>query len=556
MADNNIKFTIGSDFQDSGFTAAKQSIGDINKQVKSGARDIAGFAQSFGVLDGQAAKAASALTGLLSAAMTLNPITIGITAAISALSWAMNECREREEKLRKEQEEHRKAMENLLTITNNGLYQAAIEEAKQLGNEYMRITTHANEMTAAINALNNERASGGVLQLQADKIVAVFNEVTEEGKQLVASEYDLKIATAQAAQARAAAEAKLEEAHNAVAQQEGKIANLVEQRAALEKRLQTMQENNAQVHLAEKSVREKVLAQIQEMQNKIDGIDANIAREKEKLEVAIVKEQTAVEARANAETSISSKEYEAEAKHDALVEAIEARKNAEAEAAEAAKETAELDAQIAADKQAQEDELKEYEQSLAEATQDLTATRNQLASVEQSLAAAEAAYQKKLNDYNDTTNLTNVAAREQVANTRGLKGGMLDGGTQKKIIDLNVKGKLQEAVNGGKVNSVKDMQRFERQAQREARNDISKAQRQALREAQEYDRLKKLNPKLLSKQDKDFLDKMDQLRAQDEKKKGELDKAKNDVEKAREDRRKVIEKLDKINEQLKGLGAN
>lgn len=558
MASNNIVFKIGSTFEGEGFKRAREAVGAINKDAKGGSMAMNALANSIGVMDGKAAKAVSAVTGMLSSVMSLNPVVLGITAAISAFSWALNELREHEEAVKKAAEDLRKSHEELATKINQQIFDKAISDAKALGAEYDRITKHANEMTSAINALNNQTASGGILQLQADKVVAVFNEISEEGKQLVAAEYDLKIATAEAALMRQRAEQNLEAASQAVADQEGEIENLLQQRAGMEIQLNRLQENNVAFETASREEREKWLKNIADLQARMAEVDSRIIAGNEKLEVLQVKEQTAVEARNAAEIQATTKIETCTQKQAELEAEIEKRAAEEAQAAEIAKAQEEgmrLEIEARENQRMMEEELAKAEKDAADAVKKAEQAQKDQAAAAEALKNAELAYASKMSDYINSGMATFDAANGLVQSEgKGLRGGQIPVDVQKSIQTTVADQKVDDAIRNGAVSTVKEMGKLNRQGMREARDLINKTQNQQLREAQAYKRLKEMNPKALASSDKVFMERYEKLLKANEDRKQELKNAKDAVDKQAENVKKTAQNMDEVVKMMKGLG--
>ena len=86
MAEQKIRFSIGTDYNGEGMLRAKNGIIQLNRSTNMAAEAVSKFATSFGGIDAKCATAARAITSVMNAFVSLNPIMLGVTAATAAFT--------------------------------------------------------------------------------------------------------------------------------------------------------------------------------------------------------------------------------------------------------------------------------------------------------------------------------------------------------------------------------------------------------------------------------------------------------------------------------------
>jgi hypothetical protein len=161
------------------------------------------------------------------------------------------------------------------------------------------------------------------------------------------------------------------------------------------------------------------------------------------------------------------------------------------------------------------------------------------------LAAAQKEYEAKLREYNSAENLTKRASQESVAGVK-LKNGLLPVDVQKGIQMTVADQEVDDAIRNGAITTVKEADNLQRQAMREARDAISKNQRQQIAEAKRYERLKELNPKALASTDREFMAKYEKLLEHQRNQKEDLKKSKDKMEEAAKELKSIKTKMEQL----------
>lgn len=542
MAEQHLQFSIGSTFSGEGFKQAQQTVGELNGAVTKGAGYVGQLSSAMGGLDGTVGKAARALSGMLAALTSGNPILLGVTAAVSALTWAYSKLKEQQEEAKKEAEEFIRTQSAFNEQLNTKFVTEATSRMASLAKEFERITKHANDLTAAMSSLDSARAQGGIIALQAEKVAAVMAEVSDEARNLTAAEYDLKIATAKAAAARQASQAELDKAHQAVVDEENRIANLAEQRAAvlnsistLEKSLENAKRNNLTSY-------ESGVKKLETLRSKLAEIDEKTATTREHIQVLLVQEQTAAEKYNNA---VASAEIEVTAATGKIADLKQKAEDAAAATADLATQETEL-ASLKEEEAARLAQEKELRQEAAKVQQDVNDAAKDLADAERAYAAALAAY---------NANFEDNKMSEGVFNGKSRSGRMaipvrIDGAIKAEVVAKS----LEDAINNGLVKSVKDMDKFAKERARELDQAEKEKWRQLAVEKQKYDQLMEKRQSTLSQRDKDFMQKFETLRDAAEAQKNAVEEAKQRVEEAKQRDQDNHDNLQAIADKIKNLG--
>ena len=529
-----ISFEIGSTFSGEGFKAAQAATSTLNTGVRNAAGEMTKITSALGGMDNAVGKAASAMTGMLNTFMTLNPVMIGITAVISALTFAYNEHKKGTEELKKWTDELKESMAKMADASNASFTDAIITRIRNAERSFEQLTKHANDMTAAMNGLANAQAQGGVIALQAEKLQAVMNQATEEARQLTAAEYDLRIATEKAAAGRLKAQQQVEAAQEAIANTEKEIWNLEIQRESALKAVTILEERIAENKKNGIANEENDNKRLSALRNEIANIDGRIVAAKNRLEVEVVKEQTATVNLANASTQAQMEIDTAAGRISDLKSATEAATEAEKRATE------EKEAQTAKLK-----EQREVQEEAAKAQKDVNEAAKDVAAAERAYAAALAEYEKNFAD--------NKMAEDIFDQKRdkGLAVPVKISGTVKAEV---VSHDLEKAINDGLIRSVKDMDRFNRDRAKQLDKEEREKWHQLKQEKEKYDRLMERSRKTWSRQDLDFVKKFEKLRDTAEAHKKAIEEAKQRLKDAQQREKDNHDNLKKIKNKLEDLG--
>lgn len=550
MADQHLKFHIGSEFSGEGFKQAQAAVSSINSKVNHAYGAFNKVAGAMGGMDSSAAKAAASVTGLMNAFLSGGAVGAAITLTISAVTAAFSYFKTKAEDAKKSMEDFRAASVSLASSVNNDIFNRAISDAEKLSKNFETITKHANAMTAAITSLSREQAKGGALDLQAEQIVTVMNEITSEGANLKAAEYEMRRALENAAQVRAQGERDVAAAHQKIVDTENKIVNLGEQRAAILSSVAHLENNIAVMRQrlagAEEEEKKKYLqnqkdweSKLNELKKRTESIDNEILNEKNIIKVLTLDEQTAIQKSANANKQAENAILQLEA-------AAEQRARQEREAFE--KKRKELQAQ----------------ETLTALNKEAQAAQEVLNEAKKHTAEAEKEYAASLKKYQE--NYAKNKINEEIFLGKRNDQGM------SKIVDVSaetlrdiVKFESQQRADKGAFRSVRDRDNFERERIRELKTEVNKDLFQTRKEAQRYEQLKNKSDKSLSVQDREFKKKYEDMMideamrlADQAAKKRELERAREAQDQAQREaaaaQQEAAEYAKKIHQQLKNLG--
>lgn len=542
MADQHLSFSIGSTFSGEGFQAAQNTVTELHKSTVVAVGAVNQLGSAMGGMDSCAAKASRAVTTLLNALMSANPVTVAITLAVGALTAALSSLKEAQAAAKAAADDFIKTQSAVNERINAGLVERAVANMKDLSREFETVTKQASDLAAAVYSLDRERSKGGIIALQAEKVSAVMNEVTEEARRLVAAEYDLKIATEKAAAARYSAELDLSKAHQDVLDQEHRVANLSSQRAevldtlaTLEKSVATAKENN----LTSYQSGEAKLASLRE---KLAEIDDSIASAKARTQVLLINEQTATEKLNNAVAAAEIEVVAATGRIDDL------KRNAEAAAA-AEGDLADKSSELAATRDAEAERLKaeaEAKKEYADVQASVNEAAKELEAAERDLAAALAKYAA---NYAENEMTGNIFAQSRRRSSMSVPV-RVEGRIKADVVAKDV----ESAIKGGLIGSVRDMDNFSRQRSRE----VDQLERDKLKqlevETQKYQRLQEQSRKTWSKADVDFVRKFEMIRAAAESQKREIEEARDRVKAAEQREKENNTNLKSIVKKMNSLG--
>ena len=230
MADNTIKFNIGSVFSGEGFKKARAAVADMNQATKQSTQVVSMLASNLGMLDAKYAKATNAITGMLTVLSSGNPVLMAAQIGMVALTGIMEKMREKADKLKEAadlQAQYVARMRDALVAAYNDEQAKRMEKhlaiIESIGKEFDEITRSANEFTAAVNKLDATRDAGGIIQMQIDKLLAVANS-SGANAGLIAAQKDYEIALRQNAIREKRAGEALDAANKARLDAQGKVA--------------------------------------------------------------------------------------------------------------------------------------------------------------------------------------------------------------------------------------------------------------------------------------------------------------------------------------------
>lgn len=530
MAEHSISFKIGSYFKGEGFQKAAKTTKDLNSNVRQAAEITSTLAGSIGGLDTSAARAATAVSGLLAVISSGNAAMIAVNLAVMGISKVMEHLNRQHEEAKKRAQELREAQEKAFSDDLAAKVEKLQNRIKAITGDFAVVAKQAQAMTAALNSLNSADDAGGIIALETEKLNAMLAAHTEAERQAIEKTYELKIATEKAAIAKAQGADKIAAAEQAFAQAITQQSIVAEQLTQLEYTRVELEKQRAELDASETKQREQLDAEISKLKAKeleLKNRQIELQNQREILDVKLdeVKQQAL-----NAEQQALNAIKALELKNLQAAEALEAKRQATKEAKLATIENKET-------KKAQTVEIKSAIEIQREAN---AAARN--------LAAAQKEYEAKLKEYNSAENLTKRAAQDFIGGSGvKLKGGLLPVDVQKGIQMTVADKTVDDAIRNGAVTTVKEVDQLQRQAMRESRDAISRNQRQQILEAQRYERLKDIDPEKLASADQDFMMKYNKLLEHQKNQQADLTKSKDKMVEA-------AKTLESINTKLKELG--
>lgn len=507
MAEKSLVLTIGGIFKGDAFKKARAAVVEMNGDIKKGAGAASQLAAAFGGLDASASKSLRAVAGMAQAIATFNVTAIATQGMMTAINWYFADMKERAEAAAAAAKELKAATAAAFSNTLSAQITSVNNEVKNLAADFDSITKQANAFTAALEGVRAAGAQGGILKLQTEKLQAMMDAHTEAERQAIEAEFNIKIAAQKRIDAEeagaeriAAATEAMEQNQKRVANIDGQIAKISEERAHLEETLLIERASNGENTAKLEAEIAKFKQQEIELERKRNDALAN----GDVLELNL---QKAKQDAANATEAATQGVMAAQLADNRLKEAKHAREVAE----KAAKEAAELDAAAKVQDAQEVKTAAEIQADVNKAAKDLE--------------AAQKDYISKLREYNSAENLVARAAQAQ-AGKGGLNSqGLLPVDVQKSIQTTVADAAVDDAIRNGAVNTVKEMGKLQRETMRQARDTISATQKQQLAEAKRYKRLQEMNPKALASADVDFMKKYEKLLAHQQKQKDELEKA-------------------------------
>lgn len=541
MADNTIKFSIGSAFSGEGFQKAKAAVADVNNNVRQAAGNATRLAGAFGEMDASAAKAMGAATGLIQALLTMNVTTIAVQGVMMALNLYLGELKERAEAAKQKADELAASVKAAFNATMADRMKSLQDEVKAIGDDFERVAKQAQSFAAALEGVRSSQAAGGIAALEVEKLNAMLAAHTEAERLNIEQSYALQVA-----------QARLTEAEQAGAQ---KIQAVTDEMEANQKRLGVIDEQLAKIR-ADRAQMEEVMAAAKasedknwiEIQKRVNELKAQEeALEQKRIdtenasEILELKLQKTKEDANTAQLNATAAVKQAELAQRLTTQQLQERADKEKLAAAAAEEQKLKDA-----------ELRDAKFDYTEKIKDAATIQKEANDAAKALEAAQRAYMAALDNY-----MNSGAALNGVFGTD--KSGMGKSGT----ISVNVvKGvsmqvadaKVDDAIRNGLVNTVKDADKLQRDAQRAVRNQLNKDSGQRAKESQRYERLMKTQPKNWSKSDADFVQKFEKIKAAQEAAKKALEETKKKAETEAENAKKTAKAAESIDKRLQKLG--
>jgi hypothetical protein len=530
-----LRFEIGSSFSGEGFKQAQKSVGDMNNSVKSAVANTSNLAAAFGGLDTSFGKAMRAATGMLDALVSLNAAAILTQGAMLAISAYVDKCNKEMERLKTSADNLKASVDKAFSRSMAESVADVNAQIKNISGGFERVTAQASAFAAAMSGLKGSVATGGIINLEIEKVNKMLEAHSAAEKSAVEATYNLKIATEKAAASREQWKDKIEAAHAAVVANQERIANADKELAAVQAKRTSLE-----------TLRANLVANGSDQVAKVDATLATLAAKEEavrnrqldlrsKTDTLVVMEQKAIQDAANAEQESTLAINKATAK----INDLEAAQTAAQEALEKERQAREAHAaQLKAEKEVQEDAA-DAQRKVNDAAKDV--------------AAAERAYAKALSDYE--RNFADNKISENIFGQNKGKGNLsvpvkIDGTVKAQIVSHD----LQKAINDGLVRSVKDMDKFNRERAKQLDKEEREKWLELKKEKQKYDQLMDRNRKTWSQQDRDFVQKFEKLRDTALEHKKQLEDAKQNLQIARQREKDNHENLKNIKEKLNKLG--
>lgn len=525
MADNRINFSIFSSFQGEGFAkanAALKTSARSGKDVLGAIRGIAGEAAKAGGAMGKVAQGMGGIVDGVAHMGVMGGILGAASAAVDALAAHFKNAAD---EMVKEAKRAREEVER----ENSKIFAGHVEEfsqnwregfveAEKFARESINRDLYAAKLAAANERLASVDRSIAITQLEQEKFQAVLKEQTEEGKELVEAEYNLKIAEEKAAAARADGDAKHEAAMHAVVAAEHKREDAANKAAEAAKYIA-----EADQYLAdwEGSHAENVQKAWKEVKAKRDAAQAALEKAQEE-------ERKATEEIALANKSLQQVDKENELARQKETQAIE-------EARASLKEVTEANQRNAEARDKQTEDLKMAEALKQQRTDVQSAGNARIRELDQQIADA----QKLAKESADLKDQTRAGMEADKKYHKGIGG----------------EGYKYETDADGNPTNLADWRRAQRYADRAKRDQKTRERSDAAARKAEADaKAKREAGKKLSPKEQKLLDDME--KREKEKKGAEEAAAK---EKAAREEKARLEKqmyadVSAINQKLKDLG--
>ena len=533
MAEKSIILTIGGLFKGEAFKKAKESIVNLNADIKRGAGAASQLAAAFDGLDSGASKSLQAISGMAQALVSLNATAILSQGMLTAINWYFGDLKRQAEECAEKMNRLKAAADAAFSSALTSQISAVNNEVKNLAADFDSITKQANAFSSALEGVRAASSQGGILKLQTEKLQAMIDAHTDAERQTIEAEYNLKIAHAQLIAAEeagservAAATEAMETNQKRVANFDAQLAKLTEERAHLEESLMLERNSNGK-HAADL---EKQIATLKQQEIDLERKRNDDAANADVLELNLQKAK--LEA-ANETEKATQGVKAAQLADKKLRDATHAREVAEGAAKLAAEENA-------AAKNADTNELKKGVDVQAE----LNAATKALATAEREYSDMVA---RRMESGGMTFDLIQQAVKQN--NQNWTNPAFPAANLQNAAKAAAGAQAVADAVRNG-ARTVKELQRAERDGQRAARDAINRNFGQMTQDAARFEKLSNMNPKRLSKNDKDFLDKFKKLQEQNKKEKKEVEDQKAKIKEITDNTKKLADAVEKISDKL------
>jgi len=551
MADQNIRFNIGSAFQGEGFEKARQAVASVNNNVKGSIASATRLAGAFGEMDASAAKAMQAATGLIGALATMNITAISTQALMMGINLYFDEMRQKADECRKRVDELAASVQKAFSRTLAASVQEVRDEIKEINDSFDRATKQIQAFSKALDGVRGSNASGEIINLEIEKLNKILEAHGEAEVQNIEAAYNLKIAIEKRANVETEWALKLDEAHAAVLDAEDKVANIDAQIAVIGQRRAELSE----VMLSARESGDKNWIEIQAKVNELAKQEAALEQAKIDKEAELdVLRQNEIKAKQdgiNATNQATAAVLQVEiANKNAAVAAQEkkvrdeAARDAAAEAAAAQKLETE-----------QKEILRDVEKEAADAQRKATKAATEL-------EKAQRDYKNALDAYN--ANIVQNMTNEKIQ--AFIKGGGLNQiGNRLNLQDPAIQAAAAEAaiaagIADGSVRTLAQANQAGKAAARAARDYASSKQaRQEAQDARHREQLQKEADRAaaagrkLDERKQAELDRLNQLQAGKDKQKADLaaaEKAQKEaalnVQKATKTLENIEKKIDKL----------
>ena len=538
---NSIQLSIGSAFTGEGFQKAKAAVMDVNNNVKRAAGDATRLAGAFGEMDASAAKAMGAATGLVHALASFSITTIAVQGTMMAINLYLGELRERADAAKKKADELAASVKAAFDSTLTTRMGALQKEVKDIGDGFERVAKQAKSFSDALEGVRSSQAAGGIASLEVEKLNKMLEAHTDAERITIEKSYALLVAQARLTEAEQAGAEKIQAVTDEMQTNQKRLGVIDDQLAKL-------REDRAQLEEAmfsAKASEDKNWLEIQKRVNELKAQEETLEQKRidtenaaEILELKLQKtKEDANTAQLNATAAVKQAEL---AQRDAAKQ-IQDRADKEKLAAAASEEQKLKDA-----------ELRDAKYTYTEKLKDAATIQKEANDAAKALEAAQRAYMSALDGY-----MSSGAALSGVfgANKSGMgKSGAIPVNVVRGVSMQVSDARVDDAIRRGLVNTVKDADRLQREAQRAVRNQLNKDSGQRARESQRYERLMKMQPKDWSKSDADFVRKFEKIQEAQEAAKRRLQNAEKEAKDALDAQKKTAKAAEALDKRLQKLG--
>ena len=329
--EQHVKFTIGSIFKGEGFKQAQQAVSDVNTNVKKSAALCSQLASTVGMVD---ASYANAITGMLAALTSGNPVLIATQVAVTGVTMVLDTLKKSYDDTAKEAEEayqRVKAMRDQMVKAFNKEQQSDIElfigHLKSIESNFDAITKSAREFTAAMNKLDKSYDTEDVLQMKIDQFNSLANSNgSDADKALLKAKNDLALVLQENANKEKYAQQEIDAANKKRIDGENKLHEIDNETAAINEKRQDILKELHRVGSIDVTIQERLVKNLEELDAKQKALD----EQRLKAEDQIVN--------ANRETAQAEQDYNVQLKRNELARLEAQQKVADAETSAAEQE--------------------------------------------------------------------------------------------------------------------------------------------------------------------------------------------------------------------------